>query len=304
MKNRRICILGGTGFVGHHLLYALSAAGYVCRVPTAHPHRHRDLALIPGCEAVQVAGFGADALAEVLAGCGALINLVGILNESAGRTFEGAHVGLVADALTAAGRAGVPRYLHMSALNASAATGPSAYLRSKGRGEDLAHGAARQGIGVTSLRPSVIFGPGDSLFERFAGLLRLLPGPFPLACPDARFAPVYVRDVAQAMLRCLDRPATLGQGYDLCGPRVLRLRELVEYAGERIGRPVRVLPLGPGLSRLQARVLQHLPGKPFTMDNYLSLQVDSVCTSDGLGALGIRATDMDTVVPGYLERAY
>lgn len=301
MKNRRICILGGTGFVGHHLLNALSAAGYVCQVPTRWPQRHRDLSLVPGCETIQVADWGPDALAGALEGCTALVNLVGILNESGGRTFERSHVQLVADALDAAGRTGVPRYLHMSALHADAERGPSEYLRSKGRGEALALGAAARGIGVTIFRPSVIFGPGDSFFNRFAGLLRLLPGPFPLACPDARFAPVYVGDVVQALVRSLDDPTTPGEGYALCGPRVFRLRELVEYTGARIGRRVRVVGLSDRLSRLQAQVFQHLPGKPFTLDNYLSLQVDSVCTRDGLGALGVHATDIDVVVPRYLS---
>ena len=301
MKNRLICILGGAGFVGHHLLNALSGAGYACRVPVRWPQRHRDLSLVPGCEAVQVADWGPDALAEVLDGCTALVNLVGILNESGGRTFERSHVQLVSDVLDAAERAGVTRYLHMSALHADAERGPSEYLRSKGRGEALALGAAARGIGVTSFRPSVIFGPGDSFFNRFAGLLRVLPGPFPLACPDARFAPVYVGDVVQAMRRSLEDPATLGRGYDLCGPRVFLLRELVEYTGVRIGRRVRVLGLNDGLARLQAKVFQHLPGKPFTMDNYLSLQVDSVCAGNGLAELGIHPTDIDAVVPQYIR---
>ena len=301
MKNRRICILGGTGFVGHHLLNALSGAGYACRVPVRWPERHRDLNLVPGCEAVQVADWGPDALAGALEGCTALVNLVGILNESGARTFERSHVQLVSDALDAAERAGVTRYLHMSALHADAERGPSEYLRSKGRGEALALAASARGMGVTSFRPSVIFGPGDSFFTRFAGLLRVLPGPFPLACPDARFAPVYVGDVARAMVACLDDPASLGRGYDLCGPRVFLLRELVEYTGTRIGRRVRVLGLSDGLARLQAKVFQHLPGKPFTMDNYLSLQVDSVCAGNGLAELGIRPTDIDAVVPQYIR---
>lgn len=301
MKNKQVCILGGTGFVGHHLLGALSAAGYACRVPVTRPERHRDLRLIPGCTLHQVAGWGADELAGALTGCGTLVNLVGILNEGGGRSFEQSHVTLVQTALEAAQGAGVGRYLHMSALNADATGGRSAYLRTKGRGEALAHGASAQGMAVTSFRPSVIFGPGDSFFNRFAGLLRLVPGPFPLACPDARFAPVYVGDVARAMLRALEDPATAGRSYELCGPRSFSLRELVAYTAARIGRRVRVIGLGDGLSRLQARVFEHLPGRPFTLDNYRSLQVASVCTQDGLAELGIVPTDIEAVVPTYLR---
>ncbi len=301
MKNKQVCILGGTGFVGHHLLNTLGAAGYECRVPVTRPERHCDLRLVPGCRLHPMSGWGPQEFATALAGCGTLINLVGILNEGSGRSFEESHVTLVQMALGAAHSAGVRRYLHMSALHADAEAGPSAYLRTKGRGEALAHEVGARGLAVTSFRPSVIFGPGDSFFNRFAGLLRALPGPFPLACPQARFAPVYVGDVATAMVRSLERPDTAGRAYELCGPRTFTLKELVEYTGARIGRKVRVIGLGDGLSRLQGRVLQYLPGRPFTLDNYLSLQVDSVCAEDGLGALGIRPTDIDAVVPGYLR---
>jgi len=301
MKNTQVCMLGGTGFVGHHLVNALSAAGFQCRVPTRHPQRHRDLNLVSGCTLHPVDGWDEEALSGALAGCGTLINLVGILNEQGGRTFEQAHVNLVETALKAAEHSGVRRYLHMSALNANAEQGPSDYLRTKGRGEALAHAAASRGIAVTSFQPSVIFGRGDSFFNRFGGLLRTLPGPFPLACPNARFAPVFVGDVARAMVRCLQSPSTAGKTFELCGPRTFTLRQLVEYTGAHIGRKVRVVGLSDGLSRLQARVLQHLPGKPFSMDNYRSLQVDSVCSRNGLSELGIRATDIDAVVPGYLK---
>lgn len=300
MKNTQVCILGGTGFVGRHLLNALSAAGYSSRLPVSRPERHRDLRLVPGCSLYPLTGPGRDELAGALAGCGTLINLTGILNEGGGRTFEGTHVTLVRNALEAAHATGVRRYLHMSALNADAHAGPSEYLRTKGQGEALAHQASERGIAVTSFRPSVIFGRGDSFFNRFAGLLRLVPGPFPLACPDARFAPVFVGDVAQAMLRALQDRGTAGSAYELCGPRSFSLKELVEYTAAQIGRKGPVIGLGDGLSRLQARVFQHLPGRPFTLDNYLSLQVNSICTENGLEVLGIRPTDIDAVAPEYL----
>lgn len=304
MKNTQVCILGGTGFVGHHLVSALSAAGYGCRVLVNRPERHRDLNLVPGCSLHTVADWGTGGLSEAFAGCGTLINLAGILNEGGGRTFEGTHVTLVATALDAAQPAGVTRYLHMSALNADAESGPSEYLRTKGRGETLARQAGERGITVTRFRPSVIFGRGDSFFGRFASLLRLVPGPFPfpVACANARFAPVYVGDVVQALLQSLKYPDTAGASFELCGPRTFTLRQLVEYTAIHMGRKVRVVGLSDGLSRLQAGIFQYLPGKPFTMDNYLSLQVDSVCARNGLAELEIHATDIDAVVPGYLGR--
>ena len=301
MHNKQVCIIGGTGFVGGHLINALSAAGYECRVPTRNPERHRDLRLVPGCRLHRVEDWGPESLQDALSGCETLVYLVGILNEMGGRTFEQSHVGLVKAAREAAARSGVTRWLHMSALNANAEAGPSAYLRTKGQGEAIAFAAAEQGIAVTSFQPSVIFGRGDSFFNRFAGLLRVLPGPFPLACANARFAPVFIGDVAAAMVKCLQTPATAGHAYELCGPRVFTLRELVEYTGTRIGRKVRVIPLSDGLARLQGKVFQFVPGKPFSTDNYLSLQVDSVCKHNGLGELGIKPTDVDAVVPSYLS---
>lgn len=156
---------------------------------------------------------------------------------------------------------------------------------------------------MTSFRPSVIFGRGDSFFNRFASLLEMAPGIFPLACPDARFAPVWVGDVAEAMLRSLDDPQSAGHRYDLCGPRVLTLEELVEYTARRIGRRVLLAGLNDWGSRTQARVFELLPGKPFTRDNYLSMQTASVCGEhNGLLELGIHPTDIDTVVPTYLGK--
>jgi NADH dehydrogenase len=300
MKDSCICVIGGTGFVGRHLLERLSEAGYRTRVPVRHPHRHPSLRLLPGCELIALDGLDEPALTSAMVGCEAVVNLIGILNEAGSRTFEQSHVEAVEQITRAARAAGVSRYLHMSALNADP-NGPSAYLRSKGRGEEVARAAAGDGLAVTLFRPSVIFGPGDGLFNRFAGLLRVLPGPFPLACANARFAPIYVGDVAVAMIHALTDPSTHGNGYDLCGPRAFRLRDILVYAGRLIGRRVRVIPLSDRLARLQARVFERLPGTPFSMDTYLSLQVDSVCREDGLRRLGIQGTDIETVVPLYLR---
>ena len=299
MTDYRVCILGGTGFVGHHLVAKLAASGYRCRILARHPQRHRDLLIVPGVELRQASILETGALEEQLDDCSALINLVGILNEDRGQSFQRIHVDLVERILEAARAVHVRRYLHMSALHAQATQGKSLYLRTKGAGEDLAH--ARADMEVTSFRPSVIFGPGDSFFNRFAAVLKTAPGVFPLACPDARFAPVYVGDVAAAIMESLADPGTLGKGYDLCGPRIYSLRELVRYTADLIGRSVSVVGLPDSVARLQARVLQHVPGKPFTMDNYLSLQTDSVCEHNALAELGIRPQAVEALVPGYLR---
>ena len=300
MTRHRLCLLGGTGFVGRHLVSRLARDGHHLRVLTRRRERNRDLLVVPTLELVETDIHYASNLMEVLKGCDVVVNLVGILNEgrSEAASFQANHVDLPRKVVEAARFNGARRLLHMSALNADP-SGPSAYLRSKGEGENVAHEAAREGMAVTSLRPSVIFGRGDSFFNRFAQLLRVSPV-LPLACAGARFAPVYVGDVAEAFARAVDSPETYGRRYDLCGPEIFTLRQLVEYTARVAGLRRRVLGLGDGMSRLQARVMEHLPGKPFTFDNYLSMQVDSVCRESGLAAMGITPTAVAAVVPGYL----
>ncbi|HYQ70287.1 MAG TPA: complex I NDUFA9 subunit family protein [Gammaproteobacteria bacterium] len=301
MNQETICILGGSGFVGSHLAHRLTRDGYRVRILTRRPQRHRALAVNPDITLVEADVQDSAVLRGQFAGCAAVINLVGILNESGkrGAGFHRLHVELPQRVADAALASGVTRLLHMSALNAAAREQNSLYLRTKGEGEDRVHTAAEQGLVVTSFRPSVIFGPGDSFFNRFAGLLRLAGPVFPLACPDSRFAPVCVTDVAEAMCRSLDN-ATGGERLELCGPAVCTLRELVEYTRDQLGLRCCVIGLGDTLSRLQARMLERVPGKPFSMDNYYSLQQDSVCGRNALPTLGINPSPIAAVVPGYL----
>ncbi len=305
MKINRTCILGGTGFVGHHLTAHLSSAGIRCRIVTRHPHRHRDQLVLPGLELVPGNILDTDDLEHSFSGCEAVINLVGILNDNdkEGQGFRRMHVELVDRIADAGCAAGVQRLLHMSALNASTSNGTSEYLRSKGEGENQAHIRGHTSMKVTSFRPSVIFGPDDSFFNRFAALLRSVPGVFPLACSGARFQPVYVGDVVEAFARSLADPTTWDKHYDLCGPEVFTLGELVDYTARQIGKRVLVVELNDYLSRLQSRVLGALPGKPFSYDNYLSMQLDSVCGGSGLAQLGIIPRGVETVVPLYLGAA-
>lgn len=299
----RVCILGGSGFVGQHLIANLSQRGIRCRILTRHPQRHAALKVLQGTELVKAPALEPAFLISQFAGCDAVINLIGILNESGGQaTFRQVHVELVDTIVAAAIKARVGRLLHMSALHADAARGNSEYLRSKGEGENRAHTHGGSALKVTSFRPSVIFGSGDSFFNRFASLLKLSPVIMPLACPGSRFAPVWVEDVAEAFARCLLDDKTAGKHYDLCGPAQYTLRDLVSYTAKTAGLHRFILPLGDGLSRLQARLLGYLPGRPFTMDNYLSLQTDSLCEANGLEALGIRPQALECVVPRYLAR--
>ena len=300
MRHRHILVLGGTGFVGHHLLPALARQGCRIRLASRHPERHRDLQLVPDLRLVQALSLDRDTLPALLEGCDAVINLVGILNEKGddGRGFQAVHADLPQRLAEACVATGVRRLLHMSALGAG--RGSSHYLGSKGEGEDRVHAFAARGLQVTSFQPSVIFGRGDSFFNRFAGLLRLTPAVFPLACPDARFAPVWAGDVASAFVQALDDRRSFGQRYPLCGPRAYTLRQLVQYTARVCGLERWILPLPDALSRLQANLLEYAPGKPFSRDNYRSLQTDSLCQEDGLARLGIPPSPLEAIVPTYL----
>ncbi len=235
MSYETICILGGTGFVGQHLVNRLTHHGYKVRVLTRRRERHRSLIVNPDVTLIEADIFDDSTLAENFSASDAVINLVGILNESGkkGEGFQRAHVDLPRKIVAAALATGVRRLLHMSALNADANETASLYLKTKGEGEDLLHDAAGKGLVVTSFRPSVIFGQGDSFFNRFATLLKFSPLLFPLACPNSRFSPVCVDDVSEAVCRSLD-DATGGERLELCGPDVLTLKELVEYTRRQI----------------------------------------------------------------------
>lgn len=299
MLIQRVGLIGGTGFVGRHLVHRLASQGIECTVLTRHPHRHRELLTNPGVTLCQANPYDRDELALALQGCDAVVNLAGILNSDKRSSFERVHVQLVEVLVAAAAQAGVTRLLHMSALQADP-EGGSAYLRSKGKGENLVHqqGSAA-GLAVTSFQPSVIFGRDDSFINRFAALLRL-PGPMPLACPGARFAPVFVGDVVSAMVAAQGDVDTVGKRYQLCGPDELTLAGIVAYVAGQLHIDKAIIALPDWAARLQARVLQFVPGKPFTPDNYLSLQTPSVCDCNALQTLGVVPTPMDSVVPGYL----
>jgi uncharacterized protein YbjT (DUF2867 family) len=295
---RRVVVLGGSGFVGRHLVARLSAAGDVVVVPTRRREEAKHLILLPTVEVLEADILDRGALARVLSGAAAVINLVGILNESGQDTFARCHVEL-AKALTAAcAAAGVRRLIQMSALNADPA-GPSAYLRSKGEAEAIIKAS---GLRWTIFRPSVIFGPEDSFLNLFAGIARALPV-IALAAPDARFAPVYVGDVAACMAKALSDDATLGESYDLCGPAAYSLRDLVKYVGEVSGAVRPILPLGPTLSKLQAAVLEMLPGKLMSRDNLASMSRDSVCACPFPPVFGLVPTALEAIAPEYLSPA-
>lgn len=299
MNIRTVCLVGGSGFVGRHVAELLCAAGLDVRIPTRIRERIKEhLILLPTAEVVQADVHDPASLQRVLRDVDAVINLVGVLHDGSGGGFEKNHVSLPSRLVAACRDAGIARLLHVSALGADASA-PSAYLRSKAGGEREISRAAEHGIATTIFRPSVIFGRGDSFLSLFAGLARAFPV-LPLGGAQARFQPVFVEDVARALAASLPNPATFGKTYELCGPRVYTLRELVEYAGRIAGAPRPVIPLPMALARIQAAVLERLPGRLMTRDNLRSMQVDNVCGCPFPDAFGFLPTALEAVAPIYL----
>ena len=294
---RNVCLLGGTGFVGHHIVARLIDRGLNVRVVTRHPHRHRELMVNPEVDLIAGDVHDPEDLDRLLRDQDAVITLVGILNERGhdGSGFRRAHVELTEKALAAAERQGVRRFLQMSALKADMPDPPSHYLRTKAEAEQAVF--ATTAFPVTVFRPSVIFGPEDSFLNRFASLLRFSPV-MPLARAEARFAPVFVGDVADHFADALKNPETFGQGFELCGPQEYSLGELVRYVGRVSGRRRPVIALPDWASRVQAGILEYVPGKPLSRDNLASLSIDSVCAGQTLPC----PTRLESIAPTYLGK--
>ena len=301
MKPQRIVVLGGTGFVGRVLcerLVSRGAGGGRIVVPTRRALHGNRVRALPTVDVVAADLHDDGAVRRLLAGADAVVNLVAILHGSAAE-FDRVHVGLPRRLAAACAATGTRRLVHVSALGAGPAA-PSDYLRSKTAGEAVLKAAP--GVSTTLLRPSVIFGAEDRFLNLFAQLQRFAPV-LPLAGSDARFQPVWVNDVAEAIVRCLDRPETIGQTYELVGPDVRTLSQLVALAGRWSGheRPQIALPAAVG--RLQALLMEWLPGEPLmSRDNLDSMRVANVASGalPGLAELGIVATALEAVAPGYL----
>jgi uncharacterized protein YbjT (DUF2867 family) len=305
MQHSRILVLGGSGFIGTHVAAKLSAQGRRVVVPTRNRERARHIILLPTVDVVQASTSDRAALAELVAGCDAVVNLVGVLhgragagNDPWGPDYGRAHVDLPA-ALVEACRAGkVKRLVHVSALGVTDGgknTLPSRYLRSKAAGEEKIRQA--RDLAWTILRPSVVFGEGDAFLNLFAKIQHLLPV-LALAKAEARFQPVWVEDVAQAIVNVLDTPSTHGKTYALAGPEVYTLRQLVRMAGVWSGHPRPIVSLPSGLGRLTALLMELAPGEPLmTRDNLDSMTIDNVSARPVDPDLGIVPASLQAMGP-------
>jgi uncharacterized protein YbjT (DUF2867 family) len=310
MLHSRILVVGGSGFIGSHVVSRLSAQGRRVVVPTRRRERARHLILLPTVDVVETDPSDPAALARLAAGCDAAINLVGVLHGRAGRggdpwgpDFGRAHVELPGHLVEACRAQGVRRLVHVSALGVTDGgknTLPSRYLRSKAAGEEKVRQA--RDLDWTLLRPSVVFGAEDSFLNLFARIQRLLPV-LAIAKAQARFQPVWVGDVAQAIVNALDNPATHGKTFALAGPEVYTLRQLVRMAGTWSGHPRPIVSLPAGLGRLTALAMELAPGEPLmTRDNLDSMTIDNVSARPIDPELGVTPASLAAMGPGLYGR--
>ncbi len=300
MERRVVTIFGGSGFVGRTLVQRLAAAGWIIRVVVRDTETAQ--ALKTAGDVGQIVPMRGDitmppTVAAAVVGADAVVNLVGILYEKGRRTFQRLHVDGAANVARAAREAGAQRLVQMSALGADAAS-PARYARTKAAGEDA---AKAEFPGTTVTRPSVVFGADDNFFNQFAALSRVLPA---LPVFPTRFQPVYVGDVADAIMRILDHRDTAGRVYELGGPRVYSFRQLMEIVLKETKRSRMLLPVPLAVAQVQAFFLQWLPVPPLTPDQVRLLRTDNVVSAGALGLqdLGVAPTAVEAIVPTYLAR--
>lgn len=296
MAMTNICILGGSGFVGSHLVRTLAAQECQIKVLTRRRERSKALLVLPGVSVEEADIFDLAELHQRFSGMDVVINLVGILHESRRETFRAVHVELPQKIVAAATKSQVPRLIHMSALGANT-NAASAYLRSKAEGEACVLAAQAANFNVTVFRPSVIFGPGDNFINLLARLVKLFPV-IPLGSADAKFQPVYIADVVAAFAKSLADRHAFGKSLELCGPEVYTLKQLLELVASNLGLQRRIIPLSPKLSYAQAAVFEFLPGKLLSRDNLLSMQTANTCNA--ALPFNLKPTALEAVTPFYL----
>lgn len=295
MKVKNICILGGAGFIGRHVVRELDLAGYPIKVLTRRRENARHLLPLPNVQVVECDILNDTALHDATKGCDAVINLVGILHPSRRTTFEAIHGDLPRRLAAICKDTGTRRLIQISALHASSAA-PSIYLRSKAIGEAAIKASK---LNWTIFRPSVVFGEGDNFLNLFAKIARLTPI-IPIAAPGARFQPIWVEDLAHAIASSVNNPQTWQQCYEMCGPSIYTMKQLVKLAAKAVGAKPCVVGLNSHLSYLQALLMEHLPMQLMSRDNLRSTTIDSVSTSPFPAIFGITLTAVEAIAPRYL----
>lgn len=295
-------VFGGAGFIGRYVVQRLARQDWQIRIATHDPAGAR--VVQTSGRVGQIVALRADVTdeagaARAVEGASLVINLVGILAEKRPGGFHAIQAEGAGRVARLARAAGAERMVHVSAIGADPGSA-SLYAKSKGEGEAAVFAAFPN---ATVLRPSIIFGTEDKFFNMFAGMARLLPV-MPVLCGDTRFQPVWVGDVAEAVMEAATRDDVAGKIFELGGPQALSFRDILRYILEVTGRKRWLFEVPMGLAQLQARLAEKLPGKPFTQDQLLMLQSDNVVAAGALtlADLGITARPIEAVVPGYLAR--
>ncbi|HEX3954103.1 MAG TPA: complex I NDUFA9 subunit family protein [Stellaceae bacterium] len=303
MNQHRVAILGGAGFIGRYAVKRLAERGNVLTVGGRNAAAAKYLKLKGDVGQVGLVNVSINddrMLSAFVAGNHAVVNAVGILHESRKQRFDAIHHVAPARLARLAREAGVERFIHISAIGADSRSS-SAYARSKAAGEEAVRDAFPT---ATILRPSIVFGPEDAFFNRFAAMAMIAPALPLIGGGETRFQPVYVGDVADAVVRCIDDPATAGRTYELGGPRPYSFRALMELLLGEIQRKRLLIDVPFGLATFKARFLSLLPDPPLTPDQVELLKRDNVVSSGALGLaeLGITPTAVEAVLPTYLDR--
>jgi len=297
MQLRKICVLGGSGFVGSSIIAKLDQDGYAVTVLTRRRESAKHLFLLPNVSVVECNVMDDQALKAALSGADAVVNLIGILHQSGRTSFDAMHHQLPSRLAKICDATGIKRLIQMSSLQADH-NAPSEYLRSKAAGE-AALLAFAQKLNITIFRPSIIFGRGDSFINLFATLIKFLPVVL-LAKPNAKFQPVWVEDVASCFVASIQNMQTYGKVYELAGPRVYSFRELVQQVmiTLKVKRPI--IGLCDKLSYAQAFMMELLPVKLMSRDNVRSMEVDSVSSQPFPPIFGVVPASLEAVIPEYL----
>lgn len=298
-QKKHAVLLGGAGFIGSELINALSKDNWRLTVVTKRPHRHRNLLVVPALKMLEAGDLSSEALTNMISESDTVVNLIGILNQSRGASFAEVHGALPERIANACLKGNARRLIHVSALGADA-SGPSEYLKSRAQGERAVLSAMDEGLDSIIIRPSIVFGPGDSSSRLFQQMLSMAPLLFPLVVPNASVQPVYVGDVVRCIKHAIVAEVPELGSFDIAGPKTYTLREFVSLIDQFSGMHHRIIGLGPFVSKVMASFAQFAPGKPLTPDNLLSLQAPATVRNNMPAPYGIQSTRFESVAPAWL----